>query len=267
MKDLCLRTLTLCLILILGWLWPGVEMPPARAAIANPGAPIYQERTIHHPDGIGKYYLGREIARVMGYEGAGWLERPTREIEEQPFLMVNALDLNPADIVADLGAGTGYFSFRLSSLVPEGKVLAVDIQPEMLAMIEQTKAERGINNIETLLASETDPHLAPASIDLALLVDAYHEFSYPYEVMRAVTRALKPGGRVVLVEYRGENPFVLIKPLHKMTQRQARREMARVGLRWRETKTVLPQQHLMIFEASEEAHPEGLQPLIPQDVE
>lgn len=211
---------------------------------------VYQSRAIHSPDGIGKFYMGREIAKVMGHTGAGWLERPSRSTEEQPQQVVNALNLKPTDVVADIGAGTGYMSFRISPLVPKGKVLAVDIQPEMLDIMDSIKRERHITNVEPVLGSITDPHLPPNSIDLALMVDTYHEFSHPREMMEALVRALKPGGRVVLVEYRGENPFVFIKALHKMTQKQARKEMEAVGLQWRETKSFLPTQHLMVFEKS-----------------
>ncbi|HEY9607591.1 MAG TPA: class I SAM-dependent methyltransferase, partial [Allocoleopsis sp.] len=154
----------------------------------------------------------------------------------------------PNDVVADIGAGTGYFSFRISPLVPEGKVLAVDIQPEMLDIIDFLKKENNIANVEPILGSVTDPNLPEQSIDLALMVDAYHEFEYPKEMMQGVVRALKPGGRVALVEYRRENPLIPIKALHKMSQKQARKEMAAVGLQWLETKRFLPQQHLMIFQ-------------------
>ena len=207
----------------------------------------YQERLVHRPDGIGRIYMGREIAQVMGHTGAGWLERPSREAEEQPQRVVNALDLKPTDVVADIGSGTGYFSFRLSSLVPQGKVLAVDVQPEMLEIVDLIKQERNITNVESILGSVTDPHLPDGSVDLALMVDVYHELSYPKEMMEGVVKALKPDGRVVLVEYRGENPFLPIKALHKMTQRQVRKEMQAVGLQWQETKSFLPQQHLMVF--------------------
>jgi SAM-dependent methyltransferase len=198
-------------------------------------------------DGIGKVYMGREISQVMGHQGAAWLERPTRQAEEQPDLLVRNLPLEPTDVVADIGAGTGYFAFRISPLVPQGKCLAVDIQPEMLAVIRRRMEERGVPNVVPVLGSITDPNLPEAGVDLVLIVDAYHEFSHPREMMEAIVKALKPGGLVVLVEFRGEDPSVRRKPLHKMTQGQARREMAAVGLRWRETRDILPQQHFMIF--------------------
>lgn len=213
-------------------------------------AAVYQERAIHSPDGIGKFYMGREIAQVMGHQGAMWLERSSREKEERPNLVVEALDLKPTDIVADIGAGTGYFSFRISPLVSEGKVFAVDIQPEMLDIINFLNKENGVTNVEPILASVSDPKLPQESIDLALMVDAYHEFSYPKEVMEGVVKALKPDGRAILLEYRGENPFVPIKALHKMTQNQVRKEMSAVGLAWVETKNILPQQHMMVFKKS-----------------
>lgn len=209
---------------------------------------IYQYRSIHSPDGIGKFYMNREIAKVMGHTEALWLERPSREAEEQPNQVVNALDLKPTDTVADIGAGTGYFSFRMAQKVPQGKVLAVDIQPEMLDMIEYLKQENHIYNIKTILGTVTQPNLPLDSVDLALMVDAYHEFSHPHEMMQGIVKALKLGGRVVLLEYRRENPFILIKALHKMTQQQVRKEMQAVGLQWRETKTFLPSQHFMVFE-------------------
>jgi len=198
-------------------------------------------------DGIGKCYMGREIAQVMGHLGAGWLERAEREQEERPSVLIRNLRLAPTDVVADVGAGTGYFSFRIAPLVPQGKVLAVDIQPEMLDHIRRRQTETGIRNVEPVLGTIADPGLAPTSVDLALLVDVYHEFSHPREMMLAIARALKPGGRVALVEYRAEDASVPIKRLHKMSERQAIEEMNAVGLAWVETTNVLPWQHLMSF--------------------
>ena len=198
--------------------------------------------------GIGKFYLGREIAFVMSHQGADWLERPERVEEERTDLLVAELGLRPSDVVADVGAGSGVLTFLMSGRVPQGRVIAVDIQPEMLEMLTKAQAKRGITNVETVLGTITDPRLPTESIDLALMVDAYHEFSHPFEMMQAIVRALRPGGRVALVEYRAEDPSVPILPTHKMTQAQAKKEMAAVGLRWVETKDSLPQQHLMLFE-------------------
>ncbi|ARN74264.1 class I SAM-dependent methyltransferase [Oceanicoccus sagamiensis] len=198
-------------------------------------------------DGIGKVYMDREIAHVMGHLGAGWLERPKRVAEERTDLLISNMDLKPDDVVVDLGAGTGFFSFPIARRLTQGQVIAVDIQPEMLAIIESRKQQLGIDNVTTVQASEKNPNLKPASVDSVLMVDAYHEFSYPYEVMSAIVKALKPGGRVILVEYRGEDPRVPIKLLHKMTEQQARKEMAAVGLSFVKTDSYLPQQHVLIF--------------------
>ena len=220
---------------------------PAATPPASADDGVYTYRAASR-DGIGKVYMGREIAHVMGYAGMSWLERPDRETTEKPDRVVEALALSPDDVVADVGAGSGYFSFRMAARVPRGRVLAVDLQPEMLAVVEQRAEERGITNVEPILGVVADPNLPAASVDLALMVDAYHEFSHPREMMEGIVRALKPGGRVVLVEYRGEDPTVPIKRLHKMTEDQVRREMAAVGLVWRETLGFLPQQHVLVFE-------------------
>lgn len=198
-------------------------------------------------DGIGKYYRGREISHVMGHMGAAWLERPEREREERTDLIIKNLPIDEDDVVADIGAGTGYFSFPIAQRVPRGKVLAVDIQQEMLDIIEFRKRAGALANVEGVLGVEDDPRLPEAGVDLILIVDAYHEFSYPFEMGAAMLRALKPGGKLVLIEYRGEDRSVPIKPLHKMTQKQARTEMAAAGLEWVRTEGFLPQQHFMVF--------------------
>ncbi|MEG3439074.1 methyltransferase domain-containing protein [Pannus brasiliensis CCIBt3594] len=205
----------------------------------------YETRSIHSRDGIGKFYRGREIAKVMGHQEMLWLERSSREVTEKPNDVITALGLKSGDTVADIGAGTGYFSFRMASLV--SRVFAVDIQPEMLEAIEFLKTENKIPNVKTILGTETDPDLPDGSIDLALMVDAYHEFAYPREMMENLVKALKPDGRVALVEYRRENPLVPIKALHKMTRKQVEKEMAAVGLNLQESIESLPQQHLLIF--------------------
>ncbi|WP_413773411.1 class I SAM-dependent methyltransferase [Thalassoporum mexicanum] len=221
---------------------------PEVASQIEPKQDFYTKHALHSPDGIGKFYLGREIAKVMGHTEAVWLERPSRQWQEDPDAVIAALHLKPTDVVADIGAGTGYFSFRLSQQLTQGKVYAVDIQPEMIDILRFLKTENAIDNVETVLSDPQDPHLPSQSIDLALMVDAYHEFAYPHEMMQGIVKALKSGGRVVLVEYRRENPFIAIKTLHKMTQRQAKQEMAAVGLSWLETDESLPSQHIMIFQ-------------------
>lgn len=197
--------------------------------------------------GTGKFYMGREISGVMGHQAADWLERPQRTHEEMPDEVVAALKLQPDDVVADIGAGSGYFSFRMAKLVPQGKVLAVDIQPEMLAMIEERKTAEDVDNVEGILGEIDDTNLPENSVDLVLLVDAYHEFSHPREMLKSMYAALKPGGRIVLLEYRAEDPTVPIKPLHKMTETQVVKEMSVFDLHWDETLDFLPWQHMMIF--------------------
>jgi predicted methyltransferase len=210
--------------------------------------PRYETRVRHDPDGIGKFYMDREIAHVMGAAGMAWLERPEREAEERPQQVIEALDIRKGQTVADLGAGSGYFSFRMAPKVGgEGKVLAVDIQEEMLNVVRQRAQREGIKNVVAVRSSSADSKLAPASIDLLLMVDVYHELEYPYEVMQSVVKALKPGGRVALVEYRKEDARVPIKEVHKMSEQQIIKEMAAVGLKHVKTIDTLPIQHLAIF--------------------
>ncbi|RZK29057.1 MAG: methyltransferase domain-containing protein, partial [Hymenobacter sp.] len=192
--------------------------------------------------------LGRQIAHVMGHEGADWLERGDRREEEGTDLLLRELQLKPTDVVADLGAGTGFFSFRMAPLVPQGKVLAEDIQPEMIAELNQRKAVKKLANVQPILGTTTDPHLPASGVDVVLLVDAYHEFDHPREMGRAIRNALRPHtGRLALVEYRAEDPKVPIKPIHKMTVEQAKKEMSAVGLEFVEVREALPQQHLILF--------------------
>ena len=199
-------------------------------------------------DGIGKMYMGREISHVMGHLGAGWLERPERERQERTDLLITGLSLSEDFVVADIGAGTGYFTFPVAARVPEGKVLSVDIQPEMLALIEQRKTLENVVNVETVLGEADDPKLPDNEIDLAFIVDAYHEFSFPREMGERLKASLKPGGQLVLVEYRAEDPRVPIKRLHKMSEMQVKQEMAAIGLDWVRTESHLPQQHVLIFQ-------------------
>jgi SAM-dependent methyltransferase len=201
------------------------------------------------PDGIGKFYAGREISHVMGHEGAAWLERPEREAEEMPDKLVAALGLKPGDRVADIGAGTGYITRRLAPAVaPSGAVYAVEIQQEMLDALTNRLAGVGITNVIPILGAVDDPKLPAAALDLIVMVDVYHEFDHPHEMVRAMCRALKPGGRLVFVEYRLEDPAVPIKRLHKMSEEQVRREMALHPLRWLRTLPDLPRQHILVFE-------------------
>lgn len=227
----------------------------------NSGAqkkPRYETRAVHDPDGIGKFYMGREIAQVMGHQAADWLDRPEREAEEAPSLLLRALKLKPGQAVADIGAGSGYLTFPMAKMVgPNGKAFAVEIQQEMLDIIQQRMDERGVSNIELVLGTEKDPKLPDNSVDLILMVDVYHEFSYPWEMTTAMVKALKPGGRLVFVEYRGEDPNVPIKLLHKMTEKQVRYEMSIHPIKWVETIRVLPRQHIIIFRKPAAPAPNG----------
>ena len=199
-------------------------------------------------DGIGKSYMGREIAGVMGWQGAAWLERVEREQEERGDLLLRELDIKPGMAVADIGAGTGYYSRRMAPLVTSnGVVYAVDVQPEMIQMLTDAAKKAGITNIKPVLGRQDSVNLADSSIDLAIMVDVYHELAFPYEVMESLVRTLKPGGRVAYVEYRAEDPRVPIKALHKMSQAQVRKEAAAHALVYERTATTLPWQHVVIF--------------------
>jgi protein-L-isoaspartate O-methyltransferase len=220
----------------------------AQAQETNPVAPHYETREQHDPNGIGKFYLGREIAQVMGHQAADWLERPEREEEERPDLLLNALKIKPGEVMADIGAGSGYFTRRLAKLVGEkGLVYAVDIQQEMLDLLTNKMAELKIRNVKPILGTITDPKLPPSSVDLVLMVDVYHEFDFPFEMVKAICQGLKPGGRLVFVEFRREDPKVPIKLVHKMSEAQVRKEMAVQPLEWSETSEVLPRQHIIVF--------------------
>ena len=197
--------------------------------------------------GIGKVYMGREISHVVGHQAIQWLERPERVDEEKPDAVVRNMELKATDIVADIGAGSGYFSFRMAEKVTEGKVLAVDIQDPMLNFIKLRAKAKGLENVIPHKGEITDTKLPEGEIDAVLMVDAYHEFSHPREMMESIVKGLKPGGRLILLEYRGEDPDVPIKPLHKMTEFQVKREMAAVGLEWQETRSFLPRQHFFVF--------------------
>ncbi len=233
------------------------DEPAQKAAPKHPG---YEFKENHDPNGIGKFYMGREIAQVMGHQAADWLERPEREKEEQPSKLIDALKVKPGEVIADIGAGSGYYAFRLSKLIgPKGKILAVDIQPEMLDIIRKRMKERHVTNIEPVQGTITDPKLPANSVDTILMVDVYHEFDHPFEMTVAMVKALKPGGRMVFVEFRMEDPDVPIKLVHKMTQKQVIKEMEPHPLRWVRTLDVLPWQHIIIFEkkGEEKAKPNG----------
>jgi protein-L-isoaspartate O-methyltransferase len=198
-------------------------------------------------NGIGKWYMGREIAYVMGYEGIGWLERSQREKEENVSKLIQNMGIKPNDTIADIGAGSGYHAFRMAPLANKGMVYAVDIQTEMLMAIENSKETNNIKNIKTILGGEKSVYLAKNSVDKILMVDVYHEFSFPIEMIKSITIALKPKGELFLIEYRGEDPNVPIKRIHKMTEKQAVKEMEAAGFKLKRNIDNLPWQHCMVF--------------------
>jgi ubiquinone/menaquinone biosynthesis C-methylase UbiE len=193
-------------------------------------------------------YKGRTIAPAMSYLGADWLEREEREHLEQPEKVLDTLKIAPGSVIADIGAGIGYYSIRLAKRVgPQGRVLATDIQPEMLSRLRVNMKKANVSNIEPILCTPTDAKLPVGQLDLALMVDVYHELANPEETMAQVRQALKPGGRLALIEYRGEDPKVPIKPEHKMTLKRIREELEPMGFRIQETFDFLSRQHLIIL--------------------
>ena len=198
-------------------------------------------------NGIGKWYMGREIAYVMGFQGIGWLERSEREKEENVSSLIKNMKIKSNEVIADIGAGSGYHAFRIASLVTNGLVYAVDIQPEMLMAIEKTKEFRKVENIKTILGTEKTVELPKNSVDKILMVDVYHEFSFPVEMINSIKNALKPNGELFLIEYRAEDLKVPIKRIHKMTEEQAVKEMKAAGLFLKENIDNLPWQHCMVF--------------------
>jgi protein-L-isoaspartate O-methyltransferase len=216
---------------------------------AAPPEPLYETRAQHDRNGTGKFFMGREIALVMGHQAAGWLERPEREQEERTDLAVKALGLKEGDVVADIGCGSGYYSSRMAKLVgPKGTVYGVDIQQEMLDLLTRRMKMLRVENVKPVLGEEKNPKLPAASCDVMLMVDVYHEIEFPYEMMRNTIPALKPGGRMIFIEFRGEDPNVPIKEVHKMTEAQVKKEMSvHPELEWVETKGDLPQQHILVF--------------------
>ena len=199
-------------------------------------------------NGIGKWYMGREVAYVMGFQGINWLERSEREIEEDVSTLIKNMEIKTDDTIADIGAGSGYHVFRMAPLAENGLVYAVDIQPEMLEAIELKKRSKRVSNVETVLGSEKSINLPKNSLDKILLVDVYHEFSYPAEMVESIKNALKSNGQLFLIEYRGEDLSVPIKKIHKMTEKQSIKEMEAAGFRLKENIDNLPWQHCMIFE-------------------
>ena len=199
------------------------------------------------PNGISKWYMDRQIAHVMSHYGISWLERPEREKEEGSALLMKNMGLKPGMVVADIGAGSGYYTARISKQVGPSTVYAVDVESEMIAYLEKRAKTEKLGNIVPLKCTERSAQLPATSVDVMLLVDVYHEFSFPYEMARSLLDALKPGGRLFLVEYRMEDPEVPIKTVHKMSEEQAVREMKAAGFRFEQNIANLPWQHCLVF--------------------
>jgi precorrin-6B methylase 2 len=199
-------------------------------------------------DGIGKFYHGREIAHVMGAAGSDWLERSERNREENTNLTIANIKLSPDASIADVGAGTGYYSFKLSALVPRGKVYAVEIQEELIRYLQDRKMKLKDSVVEVVRGTAASPNLPANSIDLAIMVDVYHELEYPQEMLQAIKKALRPEGKILLIEYRGEDPGVPIKALHKTSVSQLEKELGANGFRLSSRGDFLPIQHFLLFE-------------------
>ena len=199
------------------------------------------------PNGINKWYMGRQIAQVMSHYGIDWLERKEREMEENTSLLLKNLAVKPGIIIADIGAGSGYYSALLSKMLGTGKVFAVDVEPEMIAYLSERIKQEKLSHIVPILSTEQKLPLPENTIDMMLLVDVYHEFSYPYEMTLSMRAALKPGGKLVLVEFRSEDPTVPIKTIHKMSEAQAIKEFKAAGFVFDKNIGNLPWQHCMIF--------------------
>ena len=199
-------------------------------------------------DGIGKVYMGREIAQVMSFHGASWLERDSRPKEENTQIAINKLPVKKSSVVADIGAGTGYYTFRIAPLVPDGKVYAVEIQDDAIDFINERSKANNQGNVVAVKGSEKSPNLPKNSCDLIIMVDVYHELSYPHEMLQEIKQSLKPEGKLLLIEYRGEDPKVAIKPLHKMTVKQVENELKANGFHLVQNGQFMNIQHFLVFE-------------------
>jgi FkbM family methyltransferase len=199
------------------------------------------------PNGINKWYMGRQIAQVMSHYGIDWLEREEREMEENTTQLLKNLSVKPGMLVADIGAGSGYHSALLSKMVGNGKVFAVDVEPEMIAYLNARIKQEKLSRIVPVLSTEKNVALPENTVDIILLVDVYHEFSFPYEMALSMRSALKPGGKLVLVEFRAEDLTVPIKTIHKMSEKQSVKELKAAGFKFEQNMDNLPWQHCMVF--------------------
>ena len=219
-------------------------------AISQQGSNSAGSYTFKTPDrdGTGKVYMGREISKVMNFMGMSWLERSTRNQEENTDLAIKKLPIDEASVVADIGAGSGFYTFRIAKRVPKGKVYAVEIQDSAIKYLKEKSGELGFDNVITVKGSEKSPQLPENSIDLAIMVDVYHELLYPHEVLQEIKKSLKHDGKLLLIEYRGEDPEVYIKPLHKMTVAQVTKELTANGFKMVQNGQFMNIQHFLVFE-------------------
>ncbi|RZJ77892.1 MAG: class I SAM-dependent methyltransferase [Flavobacterium sp.] len=202
-------------------------------------------------NGTGKVYMGREIAHVMSFEGVDWLERNSRTQEENTSLALASLPLKSNSVVADVGAGSGFYTFRVAQRIPKGKVYAVEIQDDAIDYLKRKATDERLTNVEVIKGTEKSPNLAPNTIDLAFMVDVYHELQHPEAYLAALSKALKPNGQLLLLEYKEEDPTVAIKPEHKMSVKQAKKELAANGFKLVKNGTFLPLQHFLLFEKTD----------------
>lgn len=207
---------------------------------------LYTYRTASS-GGTGKFYMGREIAHVMGASNSSWLDRNTRPTEENTQLAIEKIELPLTAVIADIGAGTGYYTFKLAPKVPKGKVFAVEIQDEMIEIIKERVKKMNISNVEVIKGGFTSPNLPENSVDLAIMVDVYHEIEFPVEMLRAIRKSLKRDGKILLIEYKGEDPKVAIRPLHKTTVTQLSKEMGANGFKLDYNGQFMPIQHFLLF--------------------
>lgn len=253
-----MRLLLICSLSFLSTALLAQEKPATEATVPPSKNKPANQSQVNQPesDELGKdkiprakeKYMGRRVAQAMSFHGANWLIRDTREAEERPSQVLPQLGLKPGMTVCDMGCGNGFYSIEMAKLIAPGNVLAVDIQPEMLHLLKLRCDEAKIDNVKPLLGTVVDPQLAENSIDMVLMVDVYHEFSHPDQMMAAVRKSLKPGGLVALLEYREEDPRVPIKPEHKMSKKQILKEYKANGFRLAKEYDELPWQHLMFFE-------------------
>jgi predicted methyltransferase len=238
------------LVLLSACSGPQLKQRPETASVprAAPADTAFYTAKPPHPDGTGKVYMGREIAGIMSAAGGSWLERSNRQQEENVEAAIARMPLAAGSVVADIGAGTGYYTFRIAPKVPQGKVLAVEVQKAFVEALEERKQELGLKNVQVVKGASRSPNLPEASVDLALLVDVYHELEYPREMLQAIHRALKPEGKLLLLEYRAEDPSIPIKELHKMSVAQVNKELGANGFKLYKQEGFLPIQHFLLYE-------------------